>query len=407
MKSGVGYHHGKLPMHVRRTLEKAISDKQISNVVCTTTLMQGVNMPAQNVIIRNPHLYIKKLPDAAELSSYEMANLRGRAGRLLKDFVGRTFVLDESGFEGLDEYDQMDLFEDTTLELPAGYGEKYEEYKDSIHDALNSGKSVDSGMQKYGYLVSYIRQTILRYGDSAKEKMSQVGISLTKEQVAAFIYKLDEISVPKTVCYKNRYWDPLVLNTIYNELTIKDLPNVPTDKGAKARLSEALKFLRDNVATNSMYRRYIPDEYQQGAKRSILCSACMDWSCEKPLSDILTGDRYNGDNATENIDGTIDLLQQTVSFNVPLLLKPIFDMFKEESIFLLCMQTGAYKPFTRRMIEVGIPRETAIYLNSELFSKRKQLPDDSSEIEKMIREIISENYNKLPYWIKGQLDFMI
>lgn len=156
-----------------------------------------------------------------------------------------------------------------------------------------------------------------------------------------------------------------------------------------------------------MYKHYIPDEYQQGAKRSILCSACMDWSCEKPLSDILTGDRYNGDNATENIDGTIDLLQQTVSFNVPLLLKPIFDMFKEESRFLLCMQTGAYKPFTRRMIEIGIPRETAIYLNSKLFFDIKPQTDDPVGIEKMIREVIFKNYDHLAYWIKVQLDFMV
>lgn len=405
LKSGVGYHHGKLPMHVRRTLEKAISEKKIRNVVCTTTLMQGVNMPAQNVIVRNPHLYIKKLSDSAELSSYEMANLRGRAGRLLKDFVGRTFVLDESGFEGLDEYDQMELFEDTTLEIPVGYGEKYDEFKEAIHDAIENNRFVDFDMQKYGYLVSYIRQTVLRYGDSAKEKMSQVGISLTKEQVAAMIYKLNVINVSKDVCYKNRYWDPLVLNTIYNELNIKNLPSIPTERGARASLDDMLKFLRDNEATNSMYIRYIPELYRDGRGRSALCRACMDWSCEKPLSEILSGDRYKGDDATEKIDDMIDLLQKCVSFNVPLLLKPIFDMFNPESVFLLCMQTGAYKPFTRRMIEIGIPRETSIFLNSLLFSKSDIR--DANEIENEIRNVISNNYDGLPYWIKVQLDFMV
>lgn len=405
LQSGVGYHHGKLPMHVRRTLEKAIADKKISNIVCTTTLMQGVNMPAQNVIVRNPHLYIKKSNDSVELSSYEMANLRGRAGRLLKDFVGRTFVLDESGFEGLEEYDQMELFEDTTLELPVGYGEVYEEFKDSIHDAIENNRIVDIDMQKYGYLVSYIRQTVLRYGNSAKEKMNQVGISLTKEQVAAIIYKLNALNVPKNVCYKNRYWDPLVLNTIYNEVSIKKLPNIPTERGARARLDDMLKFLRDNESTNSMYTRYIPELYRDGRGRSALCSACMDWSCEKPLSEILSGDRYKGDDATEKIDDMIDLLQKYVSFNVPLLLKPIFDMFNPESVFLLCMQTGAYKPFTRRMIEIGIPRETAIFLNSHLFSKSDI--KDATEIENEIRNVISKNYDSLPYWIKVQLDFMV
>jgi len=124
LQSGVAYHHGKLPMHVRRTLEKAIADKKIRDVVCTTTLMQGVNMPAQNVIVRNPHLYTKKSDSSAELSSYEMANLRGRAGRLLKDFVGRTFVLDESSFEGIEEYDQMSLF---NMTIPLAQGVQFSE----------------------------------------------------------------------------------------------------------------------------------------------------------------------------------------------------------------------------------------------------------------------------------------
>ena len=55
-------------------------------------------MPAQNVFIRNPHLYVKKQKQSSELTNYEMANLRGRAGRLLKDYIGRTFVMDEDEF---------------------------------------------------------------------------------------------------------------------------------------------------------------------------------------------------------------------------------------------------------------------------------------------------------------------
>ena len=39
--SGTAYHHGKLPMHVRRTLEKAIVEKKINNIVCTTNSDAG------------------------------------------------------------------------------------------------------------------------------------------------------------------------------------------------------------------------------------------------------------------------------------------------------------------------------------------------------------------------------
>lgn len=111
LRKSMAYHHGKLPDHVRRTIEKAIHNKWINNIACTTTLLQGVNLPTQNIIVRNPHLYLQKRKESAELSNYEMANLRGRAGRLLKDFIGRTFVLDESSFASTEGYQQETLFE--------------------------------------------------------------------------------------------------------------------------------------------------------------------------------------------------------------------------------------------------------------------------------------------------------
>lgn len=221
--NGVAYHHGKLPMHVRSTLESAIADGRISTVVCTTTLMQGVNLPAQNIIIRNPHLYIKRTKGSSELSNYEMANLRGRAGRLMKEFIGRTFVLDESGFLEADGYEQQSLFDDTEKELPSSYEERFEEYKEYIEDVINSSDPVNNDMHAYGYLVTYIRQTVLRYGKSATNKMSRVGIKLTPKQVAAIIKKLNELSVPSDICLKNRYWDPFVLDFIYKNYK-EDLP---------------------------------------------------------------------------------------------------------------------------------------------------------------------------------------
>ena len=148
LEKGVAYHHGKLPMHVRRTLENAIVDKKVKNVVCTTTLLQGVNLPAQNVFIRNPHLYVTKKNNAPELTNYEMANLRGRAGRLLKDYVGRTFVMDEDEFSDTEGYEQLELFDDVTKELPSGYEQRFEEFRGEIEDIIIDNTPIDSTMRK-------------------------------------------------------------------------------------------------------------------------------------------------------------------------------------------------------------------------------------------------------------------
>ena len=405
LKNGIAYHHGKLPIHVRRTIEKAIKARYISTIVCTTTLVQGMNLPAQNIVIRNPHLYTRHHSGAAELTNYEMANLRGRAGRLLKDFVGRTIVLDESEFESAEGYDQVTLFEDTTKEITPGYAEKFIEYQDEVLDAVESGKHVSNEMQGYGYLVTYIRQTVMKYGSSSQKRLAETGINLTPKQVAAIILKLKDLSVPKSICTNNRYWDPVVLDDIFKKFK-GAIPINPTERGAENKLSNLLLFLRENHSTSDMYSRYIPSQYQKGRGRGILCSICIKWSSETPLSEILSGQYYEGENGAENIEKMIKLLQETVSFNVPMLIKPLIEIDGGNSTFISCLQTGSYKKATKKMIEIGVPRELAIKIECSISSEEYEKIEGAYAQEIYIRDKLQQIKNELPYWEKVQLDFI-
>jgi len=406
LKKGVAYHHGKLPHHVRRTLECAISEKLISTVVCTTTLLQGINLPAQNIFIRNPHLYIKKSEGVAELTNYELANLRGRVGRLLKDYIGRTFVLDENEFLTVDGYSDGELIQIASKELPTSYAHCFEQYRQVIEDVLQTNIAVDSTMRKYGHIVSYIRQSVLRYGRSSQDKMHNVGIELTRDQVAAILYKLERISVPKKICYQNRYWDPMVLDSIFKTFDDR-VPNNPLEHGAKNMLDQILRYLRESDATSDMYYKYIPQRFARGKARSLMVELGIKWAKGICLHDILDSEWYDGEEGVEHIDDTIELLQQTVSYKLPLLLKPIYDMKKPDSVFLKCFQSGAFYKIPRHMIEMGIPRETALWLYKDIFEEVNIQSQIGMEVECFIREKIKMKYKTLPYWIRVQLDFCI
>ena len=288
---------------------------------------------------------------------------------------------------------------------PSGYEEKYEEYKREIEEVILSSKPVDETMNKYGYLVSYIRQSILRYGKDAKNKMKNVGIKLTSKQVAAIILKLDSLTVPREICIKNRYWDPYVLQSIYENYN-EDVPKTPLERGAKAKIDRMFKFMRNLPETSLMYERHIPKMFRKGSQRSALVDLCMKWSKEKTLHEILSNKKYEGENGEDEIENTIYTLQNIVAFHVPLLLKPIFDIKNSESIFLTCVQAGAVHPITRKMIELGIPRETSIYLFENIFKDKKNKDTELIE-EDYIRQKISERYFELPKWIKYQLDFLM
>lgn len=87
--NGIGFHYGRLPSLVRKSIEDAFSEGHLKFLVTTSTLLYGVNLPAQNLFLHNPHKG-KNQP----ISSNDFWNLAGRAGRLGKEFTGNVFLVD-------------------------------------------------------------------------------------------------------------------------------------------------------------------------------------------------------------------------------------------------------------------------------------------------------------------------
>lgn len=71
------------------------------------------------------------------------------------------------------------------------------------------------------------------------------------------------------------------------------------------------------------------------------------------------------------------------------------------------MQSGAFNNIVRCMIEMGIPRETALFLFEKIFAEEDNKEGSKIELERMIREMVQKKYNELPYWIQVQLDFIV
>ncbi|MCV2359950.1 DEAD/DEAH box helicase [Paucibacter sp. TC2R-5] len=90
VQQGVAYHYGRMPSLLREAIEASFKQDEggISYLVCTTTLAQGVNLPARNVFIDTPTRGAGKPLDPALLW-----NFAGRAGRLNHDIVGNVFLV--------------------------------------------------------------------------------------------------------------------------------------------------------------------------------------------------------------------------------------------------------------------------------------------------------------------------
>jgi superfamily II DNA/RNA helicase len=91
---GVGFHYGRIPALVRRSVEEAFADGEIRYLVTTSTLIQGVNFPAANLFVCKP-----KKGSTKQLDDADFWNLAGRAGRLGKEFQGNIFLIDYDEWE--------------------------------------------------------------------------------------------------------------------------------------------------------------------------------------------------------------------------------------------------------------------------------------------------------------------
>lgn len=116
---GVGFHYGNMPTLVRQAVEQAFDDRVLDFMMCTSTLLQGVNLPARNIFMRKP-----EKGDDRPLDAVDFWNLAGRAGRLGKEFEGNVFLVD---------YDEWDA-------KPLGEGQDAEIHS-AMHDQIVGGAS--------------------------------------------------------------------------------------------------------------------------------------------------------------------------------------------------------------------------------------------------------------------------
>jgi hypothetical protein len=87
IRKGVGFHFGKLPQKVRDIVERLYESGDINYLFCTSTLLEGVNLPAQNIFILNNQIGNRNL------QSIDFWNLAGRAGRLTKELCGNVICV--------------------------------------------------------------------------------------------------------------------------------------------------------------------------------------------------------------------------------------------------------------------------------------------------------------------------
>lgn len=87
LQNGFGMHHGKLPKYIQHEILEQFNKGTFDVLFCTSTIVEGVNTDAQNMIILNASKGRKTL------TPFDIKNIKGRAGRYYHCFIGRVFYM--------------------------------------------------------------------------------------------------------------------------------------------------------------------------------------------------------------------------------------------------------------------------------------------------------------------------
>ena len=88
--AGIGVHHGRIPRALASRFVTLFNDRKLPVLICTSTLIEGVNTAAKSVMI-----YDKKIANRP-YDFFTFSNIRGRAGRLGKHHVGQVYLFHEA-----------------------------------------------------------------------------------------------------------------------------------------------------------------------------------------------------------------------------------------------------------------------------------------------------------------------
>jgi len=99
---GIAFHHGALPRHLGSSIVDSFNNGSIRCLFCTSTLIEGVNTSAKNVVL------FDKEKGRKLIDFFDYKNIAGRSGRMNRHFKGNVIRFEK-------QPEQMDLFVDIPL----------------------------------------------------------------------------------------------------------------------------------------------------------------------------------------------------------------------------------------------------------------------------------------------------
>ncbi|MGE4317734.1 MAG: DEAD/DEAH box helicase [Deferribacterales bacterium] len=379
LRHGIAFHYGSLPSTTRLLIESLMREGKIKFIACTSTLAEGINLPAKNLFLFNPKIsgtFIRseqrRTPDK-KIEDVQIKNIIGRAGRMLKHFSGNVFLITPENWDF--DYDINDT-EEKTEKIPT-YFELLNTDLDGIISVLQ-GDEIDTSKEVTSYY-SIANKLIGEYENETLSRTFEAKeLILDKDAKESLLNKIKQAHSNLTIDPFTMSANPTIgyiqQNTLYNylneqnDLSLWTLPH-PESGDVYNRLFNILNELIN-------MQLFLPTESRLGFLTTIACK----WFQGKHLKEIIIEHKDRNPESTINkcIREVIKLIDSDIRFKMAYALK-CYDTILSNIIFSkkLDLQTvklhsyievGGCKERFIDLVRLGLSREASIEINNNLSS---------------------------------------
>lgn len=264
LKRKIAFHYGNMPLLIRQEIERLFKLNKIKYLICTSTLLEGVNLPATAVFIRKPTRGKNK-----PLNENDFWNLAGRAGRWGKEFSGNIVCIQpkEWGFPPSPNKRKQKIVK-ALDELEIKKGADFIRY---IKEG--SPRNEAEGNQEYEFAFSYYYSRFLE---------NKLGESRFHEKLKVLFDEIKpSINVPDAIILKNPGISPIAQQELLDYFEEKKteierlIPVYPEDENAYEEYVNLIGRIGKTLAS------FFP---QMNPSRAIVL---INWMSGKPLSYII------------------------------------------------------------------------------------------------------------------------
>lgn len=211
---GVAFHYGRMPHVIRSQVEEMLRTRKLSYVVSTSTLLQGVNLPARHIVVLNP-----KQGNKTPMQSPDFWNLVGRAGRLRENFRGIVWCIDPSNWEA------KPLEGDRLSEIKSAFQSSLQDSQ--VRDAaiaVLDGSAPVSMVTERTRVEQFIGKAFCEFTlrDEKMSQSSRVPADLQSAMIpleARLEALRAKLKVPEDVCKLNAVIAPTLLNDLWERFS--------------------------------------------------------------------------------------------------------------------------------------------------------------------------------------------